>query len=366
MQNLKKIIFTLFLMFTSIVVVNAKTTIMTCEYFKPKDSFSNTQAAGVLCDIYSDYSHQCYMKVGSESATRSSNKEKIQNWGKAIGLTWQAKEYVQKNNKCPDYMLIKMDNGIDGYELHAAENMSDLMNLTYTLNGQRYQATLKGIEISDDAKKKAENEVKAYTEAINNTINNYSIESCAEQDKTITKYNKCKTIISNLKNNISEWNTNVYNWIQQGYFTEADEIIQNYRAAVRTSENFFNKSDQELEEKNKEIQNELGIGDGSKEDLDIGFVTGNLNCDGIFSREFGKILKQIMDIIKFIVPILIIGLSIVDFIKALAAQNQDELKKSANKLVIRLIIGILIFVLPTLLEFLLKQAGIEFGVCALG
>ena len=51
--------------------------------------------------------------------------------------------------------------------------------------------------------------------------------------------------------------------------------------------------------------------------------------------------------------------------KALTAQSQDEVKKATNKLVKRLIIGVLIFVLPTILEFVLKLAGIEFGVCAI-
>lgn len=92
----------------------------------------------------------------------------------------------------------------------------------------------------------------------------------------------------------------------------------------------------------------------------------NLKCDNIFSGQFGKILDQILNIIKFLVPVLIIGLAVVDFIKAMASQNQDELKKAGNKFIKRLIIGMVIFLLPTVIEFLLRIAGIEFGVCALG
>ncbi len=95
-------------------------------------------------------------------------------------------------------------------------------------------------------------------------------------------------------------------------------------------------------------------------------VQDNLKCDSIFSGKFGKILDQIFNIIKFLIPILIAGFAIMDFIKALASQNQDDLKKAGNKLIKRLIIGIFIFLLPTVIEFLLKIAGIEFGVCALG
>lgn len=80
-------------------------------------------------------------------------------------------------------------------------------------------------------------------------------------------------------------------------------------------------------------------------------------CKVLFSGEFGILLGQAFDIIKFAVPILIIGLGVVDYVKALAAQNQDEVKRSTNKLIKRLIIGIIIFLLPTLIEFALGIVG---------
>ena len=90
----------------------------------------------------------------------------------------------------------------------------------------------------------------------------------------------------------------------------------------------------------------------------------NLYCNSIFKDgEFGRILAEILDLIKFAVPIIIIGLSTIEFIKALAAQNQDEIKKATQKFIKRLIIGILIFAVPTILEYLLSIAGIEEGIC---
>lgn len=80
-------------------------------------------------------------------------------------------------------------------------------------------------------------------------------------------------------------------------------------------------------------------------------------CKVLFSGEFGLLLGQAFNLIKFAVPILIIGLGIVDYVKALAAQNQDEMKKATNKLIKRLMIGVVIFLLPTLIEFLLGLAG---------
>lgn len=88
-----------------------------------------------------------------------------------------------------------------------------------------------------------------------------------------------------------------------------------------------------------------------------------LNCSGLFSNSFGNFLFEAYKLIKFAVPILIIGLSIVDFIKALSSQDESEVKKASSKLVKRLVIGVLIFVLPMIIEYLLGLAGIKWGTC---
>ncbi len=92
--------------------------------------------------------------------------------------------------------------------------------------------------------------------------------------------------------------------------------------------------------------------------------TISVECNGIFDGEFGKILKEILDLVKFVVPVLIIGLSIIDYMKALVAQKPEEIKKATQRLVKRIIIGVLIFVLPTILEFVLDLASI--GMCKVG
>lgn len=373
MKNIKKMGFLICLFFISISVANAKEIIMTCEYYKAADQLSpypGNQPVGVLCNIYNNYSHQCYMEVGSETATTSSNKEKVENWGSAIGLSWKAKDYVQNNNKCPDYMLIRLENGAifnaGGYELHMAENMSDLMELQGELSDQRYPATLKGMQVDDNKKKKAEEEIKNYTDSINNTINNYSIETCMEKDQVITKYSKCKDILSTLKSNISTWDINVLNYINQSYFKEEDQIIKDYRTAVEAFETFLDNAEKELEEKNKELQDELGISeeeqeeeekvvepekeeenqkDNSKNAIDLAFC----HQDGVKKvlRFFGTLLL----IAKILVPILLIVFGIVDYAKATIASASDAISKATKNLVSRIAAAVIIFILPTIINF---------------
>lgn len=69
-----------------------------------------------------------------------------------------------------------------------------------------------------------------------------------------------------------------------------------------------------------------------------------------------KILKLIKNVFKwgkYIAPVLVIILSILDFIKALAAQNDDEMKKAQGRFVKRLISAALLFIIPFLIEFAL-------------
>lgn len=57
---------------------------------------------------------------------------------------------------------------------------------------------------------------------------------------------------------------------------------------------------------------------------------------------------------KFIAPALVIIMSMLDFIKAIASQSEDEMKKVQGKFVNRLIAAALVFLLPFILEFILR------------
>ena len=61
--------------------------------------------------------------------------------------------------------------------------------------------------------------------------------------------------------------------------------------------------------------------------------------------------------IKYIVPVAVIILSILDFIKALSGDKEDEFKKAQGKFIKRLIIAALIFLAPIFIEFILDKMG---------
>lgn len=81
-----------------------------------------------------------------------------------------------------------------------------------------------------------------------------------------------------------------------------------------------------------------------------------------------RILNWINNIIrwvKYIVPVLVIVLGILDFMKAIGADKDDEFKKAQGKFVKRLIAAALIFIVPLILGFILEKMGFGFNSCGL-
>lgn len=68
-------------------------------------------------------------------------------------------------------------------------------------------------------------------------------------------------------------------------------------------------------------------------------------------------LQFIFDLIKYAAIILLLVLSIVEYVKATASSNQDAIKKATISTIKRLVIAIVIFMLPILIRFLLTILG---------
>lgn len=87
-----------------------------------------------------------------------------------------------------------------------------------------------------------------------------------------------------------------------------------------------------------------------------GLANMTLTCDD--ASETIKLLKQVYRLLRYLIPVLIIGLSIVDFIKVVANGEDKVFKEAWSKFVKRLIIGIVILLVPVLLGFIIKLSGV--------
>lgn len=74
-------------------------------------------------------------------------------------------------------------------------------------------------------------------------------------------------------------------------------------------------------------------------------------CDYAGSRRAFKIAGIILNIAKILVPLLIIILGMIAFVKPMMSGKTDDLKESAMKLLKQCIAGLVIFFIPSILDF---------------
>lgn len=84
-----------------------------------------------------------------------------------------------------------------------------------------------------------------------------------------------------------------------------------------------------------------------------------------FSARLMSFISNILRWIKYILPIIVIVLGILDFIKAIGADKDDEIKKAQGKFIKRLIAAALVFIVPLILEFVLDKMGFGYDDCGL-
>ena len=71
-----------------------------------------------------------------------------------------------------------------------------------------------------------------------------------------------------------------------------------------------------------------------------------------------KYIYAIYNLIRFGVPIVIVLLSTLDFASVVISGENDNMEKAKKKFITRLIIGVIIFLIPIILQAILKMAGI--------
>ena len=100
------------------------------------------------------------------------------------------------------------------------------------------------------------------------------------------------------------------------------------------------------------------------EDVDRNATVGNIteyeSCEDFLSGESAAELVDILGTViflgKIVVPILLIVFSVLDFAKAIFG-GDDQMKKAQSKLMKRVIIAVVIFLVPVLLKFVLTIAS---------
>ena len=96
----------------------------------------------------------------------------------------------------------------------------------------------------------------------------------------------------------------------------------------------------------------------SKTANDMCNIKDEKNKCGIGPKTMGWFMR-ILKIGRYIIPVLVIILSILDFITAIASGEDDALKKAGTKFARRIVVAIIIFLLPAFLQFLFDTFKIK-------
>ncbi len=76
---------------------------------------------------------------------------------------------------------------------------------------------------------------------------------------------------------------------------------------------------------------------------------GNVNIPYVFAQTTSIIIA----IIQFAVPLIIILFGMIDLIKAVIAQKEDDIKKGWQTFIKRLIVGVFVFLIIVLVKFVI-------------
>lgn len=93
-------------------------------------------------------------------------------------------------------------------------------------------------------------------------------------------------------------------------------------------------------------------------------------CNAIFgdpnnSNSVAYFLQQVLTVMQYAGPILCLVLSISDFVKAAASQDKDALTKAAKTTGKRIVLAMVLFFIPVLVNFLFPLLG-WYGTCGIG
>ena len=69
------------------------------------------------------------------------------------------------------------------------------------------------------------------------------------------------------------------------------------------------------------------------------------------TKEIWVFLGNILNVVKIVIPILILSFGCIDFGKAVVASKDDEIKKALKSLMFRILAGAVIFFIPVIIKF---------------
>lgn len=168
------------------------------------------------------------------------------------------------------------------------------------------------------------------------------------EDKLYKNFaNKVKNVAKNSNNEEIVFAFNYSEKIKD-YFDEVYKAIY----FMSSFPDKFNLSSEETSKLNTLKDNMKNLGEGKGLNTNIVFT-----CDDLFGETLINKINSYLKIIKIVIPILLLAFGILDFFKATFASDEEAMTKAKKTFIKRLGIAVLIFLVPTFVDLLLKLAN---------
>ena len=83
------------------------------------------------------------------------------------------------------------------------------------------------------------------------------------------------------------------------------------------------------------------------------------------SAEIWQLVGKIINIIKIVIPIIIVVLAMLDLGKAVMAGEEKQIKEAQSNAIKRIIVGIIIMFVPTIVNLILDLIGNNLDTCGI-
>ena len=346
---MKKFIYMVTILFVLIITdsVEARQLTRTCKYFY---SGYNSNYNEITCTIYDNNSHKCVLH--DTLSNRLDNSEKFAN---------SVKNFFKENNqKCFGYIVYTQGGLINKYEIYGYETYQEALE-KQTERRKFYDkvyvfsltsSTDSDGNVTSDEEMTVEEQISEYIEYFKNFDERTGLSKyCNIEDGVYaaTKPNKdklCREQKAAVLNQILKWDNFVKMAINNGDVSEKSDLIKDYNYYRNIAVASLGRTT-------------LGKDDPGNATGEIDIVEEAKKERQTTNGETLKIVQQVYDIIKILIPVLIIALSIIDFLKVILVSDDKNYKSAWDKFIKRLVVGVIFFLVPLIVSFILKYSGIE-------
>lgn len=362
MKHISKYIFGVLMFIGFVNGVSAKEVELKCNY-----SVDFSSILGKSIDF-----EALYYKDGSASISSFSNINGSDNLGGyyIIGdssFKKQFKDYVKNSNNCPSVYFEQ----IDGSNLQITTIKDPKKNNYITSTSKGSSSETGNVETKEELVCQQHIKAMRNEDYWNVTFNWYKIGNkrywsagmSTDEANSSTKYD----VDSYSLPTIGEYSYKMSNAMISDVYDKGNCAKQgdNYHfwlectGSQGSSQNITLVLNQPADEKNCSY----GVNDAKKDNgLDVDNNPASPTYNSHYTSTDGKtacFFKKIYNLLKILVPLAVIIFSIVDFLKVLFLSDDKNYKEAYAKLIRRVLIGILIFMVPSLIEFVINLAGMN-------